>query len=272
MTKQQYFSQQLDLECLGFDSFFRNQLPAHPATLRPARVVRVAGARCDVLTAAGPCQVHLPRKHRSPPPVVGDWLTVDDDVGKPQATSRLMRKTQLVRAAAGKRTRAQVIAANIDRVFVVMGLDGDFNPRRLERYLAMCADAGIEVVVFLTKAQACPDVDTKVSTCRDVMPPGTALALHPIDVVAGLGRDLPLRYTPRGVTVALVGSSGAGKSTLVNHILNSEAAATGEVRAGDDRGRHTTTHRELWCTPSGGIVIDNPGIRELGLWIEGDGL
>jgi len=271
VIKQQLFSEQLDLELLGFDSFFRNQVPEQSRS-QPARVVRVAGERCDVLTADGPCQAYLPRKLRRPPPVVGDWLLVAVDHQPPQVTNRLTRKTQLARAAAGRRTRAQVIAANLDRVFVVMGLDGDFNPRRIERYLAMCADAGIEVVVFLTKALACPDVEAKLAACREVMPPGTALALHPIDVVAGLGNDLPQRYATRGTTVALVGSSGAGKSTLVNHILNSETMATGRVRSGDDRGRHTTTHRELWCTPNGGVVIDNPGIRELGLWIEGDGL
>ncbi len=258
------------LEQLGFQAFFRQQLSDSITT--PGRVLRVTGNRCELLTADGPAVAVVPRRLRHPPPVVGDWLLIQPQpTGDPLVTQRLTRRTQLARAAAGTRTQVQVLAANVDRVFVVMGLDGDFNLRRLERYLAMCADTQVDIVVFLTKAGLCADPQDKLTACRGVCPPGSVLAVHTVDVFAGIHPELPQTYAQQ-VTVALVGSSGAGKSTLVNHILGRSVMATASVREDDSRGRHTTTHRELHLVPGGGVVIDNPGIRELGLWIERDGL
>lgn len=255
---------------LGFDPFFAEQVT--DIELTPGRVLRAWDRQCDVLSSDGVRHALLPRRLCRPRPVVGDWVLLQPQpVGDPLVAQRLTRKTELGRAAAGTRTRKQVIAANLDLVFVVMGLDGDFNLRRLERYLAMCADAQIPVVVLLTKAGPHPEFAPKVAACQAIAPPQTVHMVAAVDVLAGVNAALPLRAAT-GKSVALVGSSGAGKSTLANHILGRQQMATGAVRRGDDRGRHTTTHRELLPIPGGGVLIDNPGIRELGLWIEGDGL
>lgn len=258
------------LTALGLSSFHSRQLDDDTSNLVPARVTRVDHARLEALTASGPVVSHIPRRHRTPPLVVGDWVVLDEDAA--QVVRVLERRTTLCRAAAGTSTERQVIAANIDRVFVVMGLDGDFKVRRLERYLALCADADVEVVVLLTKAAASSDVEAKVAACREVATYEGVVAIAAVDVVDGVAPELPARHVEAGTTVALLGSSGAGKSTLVNHLLGRSRMATGHVRSGDDRGRHTTTHRELIALPGGGLLVDNPGMRELALWLDGDGL
>lgn len=253
---------------LGFFAFYARQLEAHPHHLVPARISRVDHARVTALTAGEPLVAHVPRRHREPALVVGDWVLLDED----RVAARLDRRGTLMRAAAGTTTERQVIAANIDRVFVVMGLDGDFNLRRLERYVALCADAEVEVVVLLTKAAACPDPTQRVEACRQVATYVGVVAIAAVDVLDGVAPDLPAECVDEGMTVALLGSSGAGKSTLVNHLLGGERMAIGAVREGDDKGRHTTTHRELVALPGGGLLVDNPGMRELALWLDGDGL
>ena len=205
-------------------------------------------------------------------PVVGDWVVVDPAPDGAVVHMVLTRRSRIARAAAGTKLKLQVIAANVDRVFLVMGLDGDFNIRRLERYLAICADAAVESVVLLTKAAACVDVAARSARCRRVAAAGGALAVEAIDVVDGIAADRPASYIEPAMTVALLGSSGAGKSTLANHLLGETRMVTGEVRAGDDRGRHITAHRELIGLPCGGLLIDNPGMRELALWLDADGL
>lgn len=255
---------------LGLSSLHSRQLDEYASSLIPARITRVDHARIEALTASGPVVAHIPRRHRSPPLVVGDWVVLDEKAS--QVVGVLERRTTLCRAAAGKTTDRQVIAANVDRVFVVMGLDGDFNVRRLERYLALCADAEVEVVVLLTKAAAASEVDEHVAACREVATYDGVIAIAAVDVVDGVAPELPARYVDAGMTVALLGSSGAGKSTLVNHLLGRARMATGAVRSDDDRGRHTTTHRELVALPGGGLLVDNPGMRELALWLDGDGL
>lgn len=207
-------------------------------------------------------------------PAVGDWVLCDPPTssdGETVVRSVLPRRTRLSRKVAGSRTEEQLVAANVDVVFLVMGLDGDFNLRRLERFAVMAWESGADPVVVLTKADlaedagddAGDDVIERRFEAEDVAP---GMPVHLTSSVRGEGLD-PLRaYLGEGRTVALLGSSGAGKSTLLNALCGEEVMATGAVREGDDRGRHTTTHRQLVRLPGGGLLIDNPGVREIQLW------
>jgi len=181
----------------------------------------------------------------------------------------LPRRTAFVRRVAGRRPDGQVIAANIDTVFVMTGLDHDFNLRRVERYLAAVWESGATPVVLLNKTDLCDDVEAKMNAVRSV---SIGVDVHTIsalkdDVVGGLAA-----YFRAGETLGFVGSSGVGKSTLLNRLLGREAQATAVVREHDSRGRHTTTHRELFVLPTGALVIDTPGMREFTLADAGEGL
>ncbi|MCA9619651.1 MAG: ribosome small subunit-dependent GTPase A [Myxococcales bacterium] len=237
-------------------------------------MTRVAGDVCHLLTPDGLRHALVPGRLRRDTIVVGDWVLIAPD-GVIDAV--LERRTRLQRAAAGRRAQAQIIAANVDRVFIVMGLDRDYNLRRLERYLALCADAGVETVVFLTKAgDGTPkraEVEALTARAREVAGPAGAVAVEAIDVIEGVAADVPARHVASGMTIALLGSSGAGKSTLVNHLLGERGRQrTAPVSETDARGTHTTVSRELFLLPGGGLLIDNPGMRELGLWLDGEGL
>ena len=195
-------------------------------------------------------------------PTVGDFVVIEAG-SPPHIIEVLPRRGALTRAAAGERYACQIIAANIDIVFVLMGLDGDFNPSRAERYLALIEDSGARPVIVLTKVDKIDGVRVAeaLSELSSRLPPGTPLhAINGKDAESVAVLD---RYLQPGITSALVGSSGAGKSTLTNTLLGESRMATGEVRAGDDRGRHTTTHRTLLMLPSGACLIDTPGMREL---------
>lgn len=195
-------------------------------------------------------------------PSVGDWAIADLDTTPATLSALLPRRNLLKRGAAGERYRQQVLAANLDLAVVVMGLDGDFNPRRLQRYLALIAGTGIDTVVVLSKADLSaqtpilhaqiqgqhPDVTVLAINCKD------AQAVAPIAALLGPGR-----------TGVLLGSSGAGKSTLSNTLMGTVKQKTSAVRDHDSRGRHTTTSRSLLQLPGGGCLIDSPGMRELKL-------
>jgi ribosome biogenesis GTPase len=166
----------------------------------------------------------------------------------------------------------QVLAANIDTIFLVSSLNRELNVRRLERYLATAWESGAEPALILNKADLCP-VEERAELIAGVEAVAFGVPVHTVSAVTGEGVDeLPPYFGP-GRTVVLLGSSGVGKSTLINRVLGTEQLETREIRAGDDRGRHTTTHRELIVVPEGGLVIDTPGLRELQLWSESsDGL
>jgi ribosome biogenesis GTPase len=151
----------------------------------------------------------------------------------------------------------------VDVVLLVCGLDGDFNPRRVERTLVLVAESGARPVVVLNKADACPDLDARRAEMARAAP---AVVQYAISALSGEGVDDLRREIARGVTLALLGSSGAGKSTLANRLLGSERQTTRAVREDDSRGRHTTTRRELIALPGGGVLVDTPGLRELQLW------
>ncbi|MGC1549362.1 MAG: ribosome small subunit-dependent GTPase A [Rhodanobacter sp.] len=195
-------------------------------------------------------------------PAVGDFVEIE--AGKPpHIVSVLPRRSVLSRAAAGERYERQLIATNIDYVLVLTGLDGDFNPARIERYLSLIEYSGAQPVVLLSKLDTLADAQELVAQLRARLSPGTPIhAINGKDAisVAGLAQYLQL-----GDSAVLVGSSGAGKSTLTNTLLGVDRMATNTVRAHDSRGRHTTTHRALLQLPSGGCLIDTPGMRELKL-------
>lgn len=204
-------------------------------------------------------------------PAVGDWVAID---GAPERETAVIhalmpRRSAFTRLAAGPRAEAQVVAANVDVVLIAMGLDGDFNLRRLERYLAVGWSSGALPVVLLTKADRCADIEGHVVAVTAVAPGVPVLA---ISALTGFGLAALAEHLGPGRTAAVLGSSGVGKSTLVNALLGAEALATAAVRPGDDRGRHTTSHRELVILPDGACIVDTPGMRELGLMGGGEGL
>lgn len=198
-------------------------------------------------------------------PAVGDWVMVDraDDASGNAVIHRILRRSAIfTRKAAGTANAVQVIAANIDMVFICMSLNADFNLRRIERYLTIAWDSGAVPVVVLTKADLCEDIEEKMEEVASVSPG--------VDVIVCSSQDetgysaLRDRIEP-GKTVAFIGSSGVGKSTIVNRLMGREVLATQTLRD-DDKGRHTTTHRQLLLLPGGGIVIDTPGMRELQIY------
>ncbi|WP_329741654.1 ribosome small subunit-dependent GTPase A [Dyella sp. A6] len=195
-------------------------------------------------------------------PAVGDFVEVEP--GQPPHIVRVLpRRTVLSRAAAGERYERQLIAANIDYVLVLTGLDGDFNPARIERYLSLTEDSGAQPVVLLSKLDASADAIGRIDALRERLPEGTPI--HAINGKDPASVAVLAQYLQPGDSAVLVGSSGAGKSTLTNTLLGIDKMATGAVRAHDSRGRHTTTHRALLPLPSGGCLIDTPGMRELKL-------
>lgn len=195
-------------------------------------------------------------------PAVGDFVLIDS--AKPAVIHEVLpRRTTLSRAAAGERYTRQIIATNIDYVFVLMGLDGDFNPRRIERYLLLIQGSGALPVIVLTKVDKVEEAAmyTSFDVLRAQLP--AQIDMRAINAKDATSVEPLLAYLRAGDTAVLVGSSGAGKSTLTNTLLGRERQAIGAVRAHDSRGRHTTTHRALLALPSGGCLIDTPGMREL---------
>ena len=253
------------------DATWAAAIVAHPLA-RPARVIEqhrsgyvVADAPERALAVESPPEWQRPagyRKGKVAPEdraVVGDWVLVED--GK-RIVALLPRHGAIKRGAAGEHYRQQLIAANIDTVLVVCGLDGDFNPRRIERYLLLVQAEGVTPVVVLTKAdRSGADVEAARDALAGISAQGIAvLAVNAKDPASVAALD---PFLPPGATAVLVGSSGAGKSTLTNSLLGEERMRTSAVREHDSRGRHTTTHRALIALPSGACLIDTPGMREL---------
>jgi ribosome biogenesis GTPase len=203
-------------------------------------------------------------------PGIGDWVVLRPrQGGRAAIQSVLPRRTAFVRRAAGDRSVAQVLAANVDTVFLVMGLDADFNTRRLERALVLAWESGAEPVVLLNKADLASDLGAQVAQVQGA---ATGVPVRVIAAKPGQGLEELAPWLLPGRTVALLGSSGVGKSTIVNRLLGREKQKTQDVRDGDRRGRHTTSHRELFTMPGGALLIDTPGLREIQLWSEGGGL
>ena len=196
-------------------------------------------------------------------PAVGDYVIAQwpEDDSPAVITALFPRKSCFIRRAAGSGRQEQIVAANIDTVFICMSLNNNFNLRRLERYLSAACESGAEPVVVLTKADLCIDMDEKIAEAMKAAPGTDIVAISSLagDYAAVMPYILP------GKTVAFIGSSGVGKSTLINKLIGTDRIATREI-GNDDKGRHTTTHRELIALSNGAFVIDTPGMRELGMW------
>lgn len=267
-----------DLTALGWSEFFERTFePYRERGHFAGRVVLEERGAYRLYTEHGELNARVRGKLRFDSesaadfPAVGDWVSVAtrERDGITQIHAVLPRRSKFSRKAAGSNSEEQVVAANVDTVFLVQGLDHDFNLRRLERYIVAAFESNAAPVVVLSKADLCEDVEQKVSAAGMVAP-GTPV--HAISSVSGLGLETLEQYIQRGVTVAFLGSSGAGKSTLINRIVGEEIQKTAEVREHDSRGRHTTTHRELLVLKTGGLLIDTPGMRELQLWDAGSSL
>lgn len=199
---------------------------------------------------------------------VGDWVAARPSAGEASATIEavLPRRSKFSRKVAGELTEEQIVAANIDTVFLIMGLDGDYNPRRLERYLMLAYESGARPVVILNKSDVADHLSEDLDEIQSL---AVGIPVHAISAKVGTGIEVIGSYLGPGRTGALLGSSGAGKSTLVNALIGEEKFKTRDVRAADSRGRHTTRHRQLILLPEGrGLLVDTPGMRELQLWTQ----
>ena len=268
----------VDLATLGWNPFFEDAFVKHRAAgLVPARVatedknfytiVGEAGETIAVITG----RLHLKKGNRTALPKVGDWVAVNRPGAGEQTLVHavLPRRTTLSRKLPGREAEEQVIATNLDVVFVVQAMDSTFNLRRLERFLVMVHEGGAQPVVLLNKTDLCDDPDAQVAAVQAAA--GTTPVI-PVCAKTGKGTGKMRAFVTAGTTVAFIGTSGVGKSSLINRLLGEATQATLEVRSEDSKGRHTTTWRELIPLPSGGLVVDTPGMREFHMWVAGDGL
>jgi ribosome biogenesis GTPase / thiamine phosphate phosphatase len=264
-----------NLETYGWRSFFADAFDSYAREgLVPARVLSESKTLYRVITECGEMNASLSGRARLEAaeelvlPTTGDWvaLRVEPLLDHATVQATLPRLSHFTRRAAGTRTAQQVVAANIDFVFLVMGLDGDFNLRRLERYLTVAKEGGAAPVVVLNKADLCSDIDgARVST--EAIARG--VPVYVVSAETAVGIDVLDALLEPGMTVALLGSSGVGKSSLTNRFVGRSIQHTSAVRASDSRGRHTTTKRDLLLLPSGALLLDTPGMRELQLWSTG---
>ena len=264
---------EIALSSLGWNAFFES----NRSQLRdgvPGRVAAHHGASLVVVTSTGSVNARVAGKLRHSAtsalhmPAVGDWVGLRRSSQHDAVIDVVLpRSSQLMRQAAGSAVGPQVIAANVDVVAIVLALGADFNARRLERYLSVVEPSGATAMVLLAKVDLCADPESHEAAARSSAPGVPVLTLS---AVSGQGLDALRERLRPGLTAALVGSSGVGKSTLVNALLGADVQRTGAVREHDDRGRHITTHRELFALPGGALVVDTPGMRELSAWA-GDG-
>jgi ribosome biogenesis GTPase / thiamine phosphate phosphatase len=257
----------LKLQDLGWDDFFAEAFRPYENSLIPARVAARHHGPCELLTELGRLGgVPAGRLGDDELPAVGDWVAARPLDGERKAVIEavLPRRTQFTRKEAWARTVAQVVAANVDTVFLVTAFGFDLNPRRLERYLTSAWDSGSTPVIVANKLDLAEDPLLELAEVETVALGVPVLALS---AATGEGLEQLEPYLSPGKTVALLGSSGVGKSTLLNRLAGRELLATREIRS-DGRGRHTTTHRELVPLESGALLIDTPGMRELQLWAD----
>lgn len=259
----------MNIKDYGFDGYFEALAAEYPELI-PARVIVQEKELYKIVSKDGEQLATVSGKFRylakvvSEYPAVGDFVMVDHTGSDGYAVIHavLPRKSVFTRRAAGTLNREQVVAANIDTVLICMSLNNDFNVRRLERYLSIAWDSGATPVIIFTKADLCEDIADKLSQAESV-----ALMVDMVvtSVISENGIDDIMPYLKKGKTASFIGSSGVGKSTLINRLLGSDRIATNGLR-NDDKGRHTTTHRELILLENGALVVDTPGMRELGMW------
>jgi ribosome biogenesis GTPase len=268
---------EITLQDLGWDPYFEALFePYSNEGHIPARVVAQHRGAYVVLTQGGEVAAELSGRLRHEAgatadlPAPGDWVAVKHVANESKVIIQavLTRRTKFSRKAAGFETEEQVLAANVDTLFLINALDSVPNLRRIERYLTLAWESGAVPVVVLSKTDLCDDVDAARAMVETV---AVGADIHLTSSVTGEGMDGLLTYLDGGRTVAVLGSSGAGKSTLINHLIGEERMATQEIRH-DGKGRHTTSHRELILSPTGGLILDTPGMRELQLWDADEGI
>jgi ribosome biogenesis GTPase len=267
----------LNIASLGWGDALAETFQEHAdAGLRPGRVAIQHRGAYVLLGEEGEVWANVSGRLRHAAdstaelPAVGDWVAYDLPAGAERAAVHaiLPRRSAFRRKQAGFETAEQVVAANVDVLFLVTSLNQDLNVRRIERYMTLAWESGADPVVVLTKADLCPDVEPALALVESVT---FGVPVHVTSALTGAGFDDVRAHLDGGRTGAAVGSSGVGKSTLINGLCGEERLATREIRD-DGRGRHTTTHRELIVLPGAGCVIDTPGMRELQLWDSAEGL
>ena len=265
-----------DLKNLGWDKFFESHFQPYAANgYASGRVASESKHFYCIYCESGKVLGEIAGKLRHEAldqgdlPVVGDWVVIRTPPENSRVTIHavLPRKSKFTRKMAGVRTEPQIVASNIDTVFLITSLNEDFNPRRVERYLIVAWESAARPIIILSKSDLCDETEERIRQIRAVV---GDVPIHAVSVVRREGLDELTQYLKHGETVALLGSSGVGKSTLINHLLGREYLRVQETRKHDGRGRHTTTHRELIVLPQGGLVLDTPGMRELQLW-DGEG-
>jgi ribosome biogenesis GTPase len=266
----------IDLTAIGWTARLADAFAPHAAEgLIPARVALEHTHIYRVFTEGGEWLARVSGRLRHQAagrvdfPGVGDWVALEPPVEGADARIRavLPRRSRFSRRAAGDPTEEQIVAANIDTVFLVSGLDGDFNPRRIERYLVVASDSGAVPVVVLNKMDLVEDLPVVLAEVVALAP---GIDVHAVSCRRPESLDVLRRYLGHGQTGALLGSSGVGKSSIVNQLIGHELLRTREVRASDSRGRHVSTARQLVMLPGEGVLIDTPGMRELQLWSDGE--
>lgn len=269
----------MNIHDLGWNNFFQQHFEQlhDKADLMPCRVSLEHRNLYHVVGEVGELVGEVTGKFRHQTrsradfPSVGDWVAVKarPDEGKAAIHAILPRKSSFSRKMAWIETEEQILSANIDTVFLVSGLDGDFNLRRIERYLTLSWESGVNPVLLLNKADICSNLEERLSQVESV---AFGLPIHTVSATEKQGLEVLRNYFGKGQTAVFLGSSGVGKSTLINSLVGSELLKVQEIREDDSRGRHTTTSRQLIILPEGGIVIDTPGMREIQLWADEESL
>jgi len=263
---------------LGWNPFFNQYFQQFKKQgLSPARIAKEHKFLYVVYCEHGDLRAEVSGKFRhrtlsrSSFPKVGDWVvvTVRPEEGKATIHALLPRNNSFSRKVAGQNTEEQIVAANIDTVCIVSGLDGDFNIQRIERYLTLTWDSETNPVIVLNKIDICSEVEACIEKVESI---AFGVPIHAISAKKNEGLHILRQYLDAGKTVVLLGSSGVGKSTIINSLLGLQRQSVHSVRETDSHGKHTTSDRELIILPNGGMIIDNPGMREVQLWIDGEDL